>query len=77
MTTSASGGTCRVELDLRGVAWAGDQDVAEGFLCNRPGVLSAQVDPVARRAVVVHDAGTSLPQLWNWLSSCREHPFAP
>jgi len=68
-----TGPTCRVVLDLRGVPWTSDPDAAAALLCTRPGVLSAQVDPTHRRAVIVHDSSLSLPQLWNWLVQCGAH----
>jgi len=68
-----TGPTCRVVLDLRDLPWSTDPDAAGRLLCTRPGVLSARVDPVRRRAVVVHDSTLSLPELWNWLVECGAH----
>lgn len=70
---TATGPTCRVVLDLRGVPWAKDAELAARLLAGRPGVRSARVDPVSGRAVVVHDARLSLPELWNWLVECGAH----
>lgn len=60
---------CRVTLDLRGVPWGADPVAASALLRRQPGVLDVQVDGRRRRAVVLHDARTSLPQLWNWLQA--------
>ncbi|MGI5414967.1 heavy-metal-associated domain-containing protein [Actinomadura luteofluorescens] len=65
------GPTCRLVLDLRGIPWAGDESKATAMLLQQPGVLAADVDAVARRAVVIHDARVELPLLWNWLVECR------
>lgn len=65
--------TCRVVLNLGGVSWGSDAAAAVSMLQRRPGVLSATVDPRTRRAVVVHDSRTSLPDLWNWLVECGAH----
>ncbi|MGW5723391.1 hypothetical protein ACWEVP_44995 [Amycolatopsis sp. NPDC003865] len=59
--------TCKVTLDLRGVPWGADPDKAASLLKQQPGVVDVRVDPRRRRAVVLHDATTSLPALWNWL----------
>ncbi|MFZ5869552.1 MAG: hypothetical protein ACOYXW_03335 [Actinomycetota bacterium] len=31
------------------------------------------MSPGSRRAVVLHDARLSLPELWNWLVDCGAH----
>lgn len=63
----SAGPTCRVVLDLRRVPWGGHPATAGLLLRQRPGVLDVSIDARRRRAIVVHDARTSLPQLWNWL----------
>lgn len=62
-----TGPICTVTLDLRGVAWGADPVKAASLLERQPGILDVRVDARRRRAVVHHDANTSLPQLWNWL----------
>lgn len=64
---SPAGPTCKVTLDLRGVPWGTDPDKASRLLKRQPGVIDVRVDTRRRRAVVLHDPSTSLPQLWNWL----------
>jgi hypothetical protein len=65
--TPVSGSRCRLSVDLSHVPWGADADAAEALLRRRPGVLDVIVDARRRRAVVVHDGRSSLPQLWNWL----------
>lgn len=67
------GPTCRIKIDLRDIPWAGDRETAIAALIQRPGVLEADVDPVTRKAVVIHDAHAEVSELWNWLVECRTH----
>ncbi|GAA3850438.1 hypothetical protein GCM10022380_80710 [Amycolatopsis tucumanensis] len=69
--------TCRVVLDLQGIPWAKDPRTAATMLRSQPGVIDVEVDPETARAVVVHDAETSLPRLWNWLVRWRIEPDGP
>lgn len=71
MSRKHKGPTCRLVVDLRGIPWAGDRETATAKLLQQPGVLAADVDPGARKAVVIHDARMELSQLWNWLVECR------
>ena len=71
--TISVGVTCRVVVDLRGIPWAADAAEAERRLLDHPGVVTAEVDAVRRRAVVVHRADASLPELFNWLHRSRQH----
>jgi len=73
---TSSGGTCRVVVELRGIPWAEDAAEAERRLLGHPGVVTAQVDADRQRAVVVHRADASLPELFNWLHRSRQ-PLLP
>jgi len=68
------GSTCRVVVDLRGIPWAVNAAEAERRLLGHPGVVTAEVDAGRRRAVVVHRADASLPELFNWLHRSRQPP---
>lgn len=73
MTGSRNGPpTCRVIVDLRGIPWATDADEAERRILTHPGVVAVDVDTARRRAVVLHDSGRSLPELFNWLLRWRQ-----
>lgn len=73
---ASTGGTCRVVVDLRRIPWAEDAAEAERRLLGHPGVVTVQVDADRRRAVVVHRADESLPELFNWLHRSRQ-PLTP
>jgi Cu2+-exporting ATPase len=61
-------------LDLRGLHWASQQNVASSVLRRRPGVVEATVNPVAQSATVVFDpAVTSLAELRGWVEQCGYH----
>ena len=61
-------------LDLRGLHWASQQNVATSVLSRRPGVVEATVNPVAQSATVVFDpAVTSLAELRGWVEKCGYH----
>ena len=44
-----------VVLDVRGLWFASEQNVVKAVLAGRPGVLEAEVNPVAQTATVVFD----------------------
>ena len=61
-------------LDLRGLHWASQQNVASSVLGRRPGVVEAAVNPVAQSATVVFDPTvTSLAELRGWVEQCGYH----
>ncbi|WP_454850127.1 heavy metal translocating P-type ATPase [Promicromonospora soli] len=61
-------------LDLRGLHWASQQNVASSVLRRRPGVVEATVNPVAQTATVVFDpAVTSVRDLRGWVVDCGYH----
>jgi len=61
-------------LDLRGLHWASQQNVATSILGRRPGVVQAAVNPVAQSATVVFDpAVTSVADLRGWVEACGYH----
>ncbi|KAF5990638.1 cation-translocating P-type ATPase [Streptomyces sp. WAC00263] len=61
-------------LDVRGLAWASQQNTVAAALGRRPGVLDVEVNPVAQSATVVFDPGrTSLAELRRWVQECGYH----
>ena len=61
-------------LDLRGLHWASQQNVASSVLSRRPGVIEVAVNPVAQSATVVFDSAvTSLADLRRWVEECGYH----
>ncbi|QUW85449.1 copper-translocating P-type ATPase (plasmid) [Streptomyces mirabilis] len=61
-------------LDVRGLAWASQQNTVAAVLGRRPGVLQVEVNPVAQSATVVFDPGrTSLAELRRWVQECGYH----
>ncbi|MER5436103.1 heavy metal translocating P-type ATPase [Streptomyces sp. NPDC002588] len=61
-------------LELGGLRWASQQNVAAAVLGRRPGVLEVEVNPVAETATVVFDPDlTSLAELRRWVEECGYH----
>ncbi|MFF9136759.1 heavy metal translocating P-type ATPase [Streptomyces albogriseolus] len=61
-------------LELGGLRWASQQNVAAAVLGRRPGVLEVEVNPVAETATVVFDPNlTSLAELRRWVEECGYH----
>ncbi|NBM20718.1 cation-translocating P-type ATPase [Streptomyces sp. GC420] len=61
-------------LDVRGLSWASQQSTVAAVLGRRPGVLEAEVNPVAQSATVVFDPRrTSLAELRRWVEECGYH----
>ena len=58
---------CRLVIDLRRLPPLSDPEALAALLRTAPGVVRVRVDTRRHRAVVLHDARTSLPRLWNWL----------
>jgi Cu2+-exporting ATPase len=61
-------------LDLRGLHWASQQNVATSVLRRRPGVIDVAVNPVAQTATVVFDPTvTSVAAMRQWVRECGYH----
>ena len=61
-------------LDLRGLHWASQQNVASSVLGRQTGVVEVMVNPVAQSATVVFDpAVTTLADLRRWVEDCGYH----
>ncbi len=61
-------------LELSGVQWASQKNVAEAVLGRRPGVEQVEVNPVAQTATVRFDpARTSVAELREWIVDCGYH----
>ncbi|MGH3476040.1 MAG: heavy metal translocating P-type ATPase [Nocardioidaceae bacterium] len=61
-------------LDLRGLHWASQQNVATSVLLRRPGVSEVAVNPVAQTATVVFDPSvTSVAAMRQWVRECGYH----
>ncbi|WP_328690319.1 heavy metal translocating P-type ATPase [Streptomyces phaeochromogenes] len=61
-------------LELGGLRWASQQNVAAAVLGRRPGVLEVEVNPVSETATVVFDPNrTSLAELRGWVEECGYH----
>jgi Cu2+-exporting ATPase len=64
----------QVTLALDGLSWASEKLVVERALCDRPGVLAVDANPVSRTATVRFDpAVTSVGQLREWIEECGYH----
>ncbi|MGC5041157.1 heavy metal translocating P-type ATPase [Streptomyces sp. DT190] len=61
-------------LELGGLRWASQQNVAASVLGRQPGVLEVEVNPVSETANVVFDPNlTSLAELRRWVEECGYH----
>ena len=61
-------------LDLRGLHWASQQNVASSVLRRRPGVVEVAVNPVAQTATVFFDPTmTSVASMRQWVRDCGYH----
>src|SRR5919107_3322419 len=71
--TDRQGQTTTV-LEVSGVHWATEKNVAEAVLLRRPGVLAVVANPVAQTATVTYDpARTSVAELADWVRDCGYH----
>jgi P-type Cu2+ transporter len=71
--TDRQGQTTTV-LEVSGVYWATEKNVAEAVLSRSPGVLAVVANPVAQTATVTYDpARTSVAQLADWVRDCGYH----
>jgi len=61
-------------LHVGGLHYASEKNVVEEILGRRPGVLSADANPVAQTATIVYDAdATGVEQLRTWVHDCGYH----
>ena len=61
-------------LEVSGVQWASEKNVAEAVLSRRPGVLGVDANPVAQTATVTYDPDqTSVAELAGWVRDCGYH----
>ena len=61
-------------LEVSGVQWATEKNVAEAVLSRRPGVLTVDVNPVAQTATVTYDPShSSVAELAGWVRDCGYH----
>jgi P-type Cu2+ transporter len=71
--TDRQGPTTTV-LEVSGVQWATEKNVAEAVLSRRPGVLTVDANPVAQTATVTYDPShTSVADLAEWVRDCGYH----
>jgi P-type Cu2+ transporter len=57
-------------LEVSGVHWATEKNVAEAVLSRRPGVLAVDANPVSQTATVNYDPSrTSVAELAGWLGA--------
>src|SRR5215211_2396075 len=61
-------------LEVSGVQWATEKNVAEAVLSRRSGVLAVEANPVAQTATVTYDPDqTSVAELAGWVRDCGYH----
>jgi Cu2+-exporting ATPase len=61
-------------LEVSGVQWASEKNVAEAVLSRRPGVLEVDANPVAQTATITYDPEqTSVVELAGWVRDCGYH----
>src|SRR5215204_567310 len=69
-----SGSRSTAVLEVSGVQWATEKNVAEAVLSRRPGVLGVDANPVAQTATVTYDPErTSVAELAGWVRDCGYH----
>ena len=69
-----SGSRSTAVLEVSGVQWATEKNVAEAVLSRRPGVLGVDANPVAQTATVTYDPQrTSVAELAGWVRDCGYH----
>src|SRR5829696_1309801 len=67
-------GQATTVLEVSGVQWATEKNVAEVVLSRRLGVLAVEANPVAQTATVVYDPDqTSVAELAGWIRDCGYH----
>jgi P-type Cu2+ transporter len=61
-------------LEVSGLHWATEKNVAEAVLSRRPGVLAVDANPVSQTATVTYDPSrTSVAELAGWVRDCGYH----
>jgi P-type Cu2+ transporter len=71
-----------IVLEVSGLHWATEKNVAEAVLSRRPGVLAVDANPVSQTATVTYDPSrTSVAELAGWVRDCAgqsvpDHPLA-
>ena len=71
---SRPGPLCRIRLDLDRLPGGLDGDAARELLPTAPGVVRVEIPSHGHHVLVLHDATTSVAQLWNWLRDQATHP---
>src|SRR5215213_6643659 len=67
-------GQATTVLEVSGVQWATEKNVAEAVLSRRAGVLAVEANPVAQTATVTyHPDQTSVAELAGWVRDCGYH----
>src|SRR5215217_4659074 len=67
-------GQATTVLEVLGVQWATEKNVAEAVLSRRSGVLAVEANPVAQTATVTYDPDqTSVAELAGWVRDCGYH----
>src|SRR5215213_11547362 len=67
-------GQATTVLEVSGVQWATEKNVAEAVLSRRAGVLAVEANPVAQTATVTYDPDqTSVAELAGWVRDCGYH----
>src|SRR5215218_8094352 len=67
-------GQATTVLEVSGVQWATEKNVAEAVLSRRSGVLAVEANPVAQTATVTYDPDqTSVAELASWVRNCGYH----
>src|SRR5215203_106867 len=67
-------GQATTVLEVSGVQWATEKNVAEAVLSRRSGVLAVEANPVAQTATVTYDPDqTSVAELAGWVRDCGYH----
>ena len=69
-----TGKQATVVLEVSGVQWATEKNVAEAVLSRRPGVLEVEANPVSQTATLTYDPErTSVAELAGWVRDCGYH----
>ncbi len=66
--------TSTAVLEVSGVQWATEKNVAEAVLSRQPGVVEVDANPVSQTATVTYDPSrTSVEKLTRWVRDCGYH----
>src|SRR5215216_3492891 len=67
-------GQATTVLEVSGVQWPTEKNVAEAVLSRRAGVLQVEANPVAQTATISYDPSeTSVAELAGWVRDCGYH----